>query len=275
MANIYGFLNFVEYLQADFERRKRKNSKYSYRAMAEKLKVSSSTIIRVMNGKRGISRSMIPVFVTYLGLNARETQYFTNMVIFRTAKSEQIRVEAYRELLILRNGRTRTISVEQHRFYEEWYFTAIRELLRISHFSGDFEKLARSLIPAITGQQARCAVSVLEQLGLVEKTGSSYSVKSGNLSTGEVWQSAAIHNFQRTVAEKAIEALETLPQEEREFSTMTMCYSRDGFEKVRELLKQTRQELTRIEEADEEKNRVFQINFQCFPLSRQCEGGIQ
>jgi hypothetical protein len=52
-----------------------------------------------------------------------------------------------------------------------------------------------------------------------------------------------------------------------------MCYSGEGFAKVKELLKRTREELTRIEEADKDKDRVYQVNMQLFPLSGPSEGG--
>ncbi|NLG19389.1 MAG: TIGR02147 family protein [Fibrobacter sp.] len=268
MSNIYGYIDYIEYLQADYKKRKQKNSRYSYRAMAEKLGLNSSTVVRIMNGKRGLSKSMIPRFSSYLQLSDKENRYFSQMVVFRAARSEHTRVAAYRELLALRNGRIKTISEKQYQFYEEWYYTAIREILRISDFKGDFDKLAQTLIPAITAPQARRAVDLLIKLGMVEKLSSSYSVTSANISTGEVWESAAVHNFQCAVAQKALEALEELPREERDFSTMTMCYSSKGIQKAKEILKRTREELTRIEEADEEKDRVFQINLQLFPLSR-------
>ncbi len=268
MSNIYGYIDYIEYLQDDYKKRKQKNSRYSYRAMAEKLGLNSSTVVRIMNGKRGLSKSMIPRFSSYLQLNDKENRYFSQMVVFRVARSEQARVAAYRELLALRSGRIKTISEKQYQFYEEWYYTAIREILRISDFKGDFDKLAQTLIPAITAPQARRAVDLLIELGMVEKLSSSYSVTSANISTGEVWESTAVHNFQCAVTQKALESLEGLPREERDFSTMTMCYSSKGIQKAKEILKRAREELTRIEEADEEKDRVFQINLQLFPLSR-------
>jgi hypothetical protein len=53
---------------------------------------------------------------------------------------------------------------------------------------------------------------------------------------------------------------------------MTMCYSKEGYKKVRQILKHTREELTRIEEGDQGGNRVYQINLQVFPMSKVNEG---
>lgn len=273
MISIYGYVDFTEYLRDDFRQRKNRNRKYSYRAMAERLELSSSTVVRIMNGKRGLSRSMIPRFVSYLDLSQKEADYFRSMVVFKTAKSEQTRMEAYRSMTSLRGGRTITVSQKQHSFYEKWYYSAIRELLRIEKFTGDYKKLAGKLEPPIGESQARKAVDILRSLGLIRCDGDSYCVTDKNISTGEIWQDAAIHTFQHAISQKATEALNGIPRQERDFSTMTMCYSRQGFQKVRELLKRTREELSRIEESDHDHERVYQINLQLFPLSKPCGGG--
>ncbi len=274
MIAVYGYLDFVEYLLADFEQRKNRNRRYSFRAMAEKLNLSSSTVVRIMNGKRGISSSMVPRFIQYLKLDKDEAAYFSCMVTFKTARSEQTRMAAYREMILLRGCRTKTISEQQYAFYEKWYYAAIRELLRFCRFTGEYDKLAGLLIPPITESQARRSIEILRELGLIACEGSHYCVTNESISTGEIWGDAAIHTYQREVSQKAVEALENLTKKERDFSTMTMCYSSKGFAKVRELLKRTREELTRIEKTDTDPDTVYQVNFQFFPLSKQCGGDL-
>jgi uncharacterized protein (TIGR02147 family) len=68
--------------------------------------------------------------------------------------------------------------------------------------------------------------------------------------------------------ENGLTALDRIEKEKRDFSTMTMCFSKDGFMKVRQILKRTREEIAAVEESDKERNQVFQLNFQLFPLSK-------
>ena len=76
MPGIYGYFDILEFLRADFEERRRKNPRYSLRAMASKLELNSATVVRIMNGKRNVSKNLIPRFVVYLGLREREAEYF-------------------------------------------------------------------------------------------------------------------------------------------------------------------------------------------------------
>lgn len=267
MPSIYAYFDIRKFLQDDFAERKRRNPKYSLRAMADRLKVNSATIIRMMNGERSISSSMIPVLIGYLGLRLKEADYFRTLVQFCQAKSEQSRHAAYRTLIMIRSSMTRTVQDAHYEFYEEWYFTAIREFLRIHRFDGNYKKLAASLVPSITVHEAKRAMNLLINLGFIEKQDDSYIVKENSITTGEKWNGAAIKTFQLQMLKKAIDAMDCFPKEERDFSTMTMCYSEDGLKKVRDLLKNTREELSRIEESDAGATRVYQINMQTFPLT--------
>jgi uncharacterized protein (TIGR02147 family) len=243
--------------------------------MADRLGLNSGTIVRIMNGQRNISTKLLPLFTVYLTLRQKEAEYFKHLVNFCQAKTEKIRNESYSVMVDLRNGRTKIVGEECHSFYDDWYFTAIRELLRIYQFNGDVRELSRMLNPPVSCHEARRALDLLKNLGLLDTCQTGYVVREQSISTGEKWQGSAIKRFQQITLNKALEALERFPKEERDFSTMTMCYSPEGFRKVRELLKRTREELSRIEDADIGENKVYQINFQIFPLSEAVKAGVQ
>jgi uncharacterized protein (TIGR02147 family) len=267
MLSIYAYFDIRNFLQDDFAERKSRNPKFSLRAMADRLKVNSATIIRIMNGDRKISSNILPVFISYLGLRQKEAEYFRALVQFCQSKSEQNRQDAYRTLITIRNSMTRTVPSDHYAFYEEWYITVIREFLRINTFNGDYKHLASSLVPSITIHEAKRAINLLINLGFIEKKDDAYIVKENSITTGEKWDGAVIKTYQQQMLEKAIDAINRFPKEDRDISTMTMCYSEEGLKKVRDLLKSTREELSRIEESDKGANRVYQINMQTFPLT--------
>lgn len=272
MADLFSFFDFHEYLKADLNERKVKNPRFSIRAMAAKLELNSSTLTRIFNEQRKISKKLLPKFIKFLGLRSKEAEYFTCLVGFCQAKSERERMAAYQELVMLRNGRTKDIPESRYAFYEKWYYSALRELLRFFPFTGDYHALGRMLDPPITMQESKRAINLLLGLGLVDQVDASYTARDSNISTGEIWHGMAVQRFHLDTLTKAIEALQRIPRHERDFSTMTMCYSSEGYKKVRELLKHTREELTRIEEGDRDHNRVYQINMQVFPFSKCYEG---
>ncbi len=272
MAAIFSYFDFREFLKDDLSERKARNPSFSIRAMAAKLQLNSSTLTRILNEKRNISKNLLPKFIKFLGLRSKETEYFIHLVEFCQAKSERQRMVEYRELVKLRSGRTKEVSEARYEFYEEWYFSVIRELLRFYPFNGDYHALSRMLEPPITMPEAKRAVNLLLGLGFINRINDSYVVHDDSISTGDIWHGMAIQRFHQDTLAKALEALERIPRQDRDYSTMTMCYSAEGYKKVRELLKHTREELTRIEECDRQRNRVYQMNMQIFPLSKPYEG---
>jgi uncharacterized protein (TIGR02147 family) len=275
MAALFNYFDYREFLKDDFGERKARNPGFSVRAMATKLGLNSSTLTRIFNDKRNLSKNLLPKFIKFLGLRSKETEYFTHMVAFCQSKSERQRIAEYREMVKLRNGRTKEVSRNQYALYEEWYFSAIRELLRFFPFNGDFQALGRMLEPPVSVQEAKRALNLLLGLGLVDRVNTSYIVRDGSITTGALWHGTAVQKFHQDTLSKAVEALERIPRQERDFSTMTMCYSAEGYKKVRELLKHAREELTRIEECDRGRNRVYQVNMQLFPLSKPYEEALR
>ncbi|MBN1758737.1 MAG: TIGR02147 family protein [Chitinispirillaceae bacterium] len=271
MAVIFNYFDYREYLKDDLAKRKGRSPGFSLRSMAAKLDISSSTLIRIFNGKRNISENLLPKFISFLGFRSKEAEYFTHLVHFCQSRSERLRLKEYNALVQLRSEKTKTVSDAEHALYDEWYFSAVRELLRIYPFDGDYQALSRMLEPPITMHEAKRAVRLLVRLGFVKRNGKSYTVQDHTITTGAVWHGTAVQRFHRDTLIKAVEGIERIPRSERDYSTMTMCYSAEGYKQVRELLKRTREELSRIEEQDANRNRVYQINLQLFPLSQPYE----
>jgi uncharacterized protein (TIGR02147 family) len=71
--------------------------------------------------------------------------------------------------------------------------------------------------------------------------------------------------------ERAAEALDSLPREERDVSCLTLCVSQAKLVELKERVRNFRQELLRTAELDNSPERVVQINFQVFPLSIAAE----
>jgi uncharacterized protein (TIGR02147 family) len=174
----------------------------------------------------------------------------------------------------LRGGASKHLAPDHHEFYEQWYYTALRELLQFYPFKGNYHELAALFNPPLSVHQARKAVKVLLEQGLLEQRADGYAVVHPTITSGDSWQGMAIHRYQQATLELAQQALQRIAQPERDFSTMTMSYSAKGMERARAVLKKTREELSRIEQTDSNRNRVYQINMQLFPLSHPYQDSV-
>jgi uncharacterized protein (TIGR02147 family) len=269
MESIYTYFDYRKYLNELFEDKKNKNSALSLRAIAGRIGINSGTLVRILNGERNISRKLVPSFTEFLKLKGKETLYFIRLVEFNQAKNNEQRRLQYDQLIVLRNEYRKPVNPDKYDYYENWYNAAIRELLNFFPFSGNYEEIAKMVEPEISSVQVRKAIATLQRIKFVKRTDSgNYRPEQNFVTTGAAWRSVSIDSFQKALMELGVTALDRIEKEKRDFSTMTMCFSKEGYMKIRQILKRTREEIATVEEADKARNQVYQINFQLFPLSK-------
>ncbi|MBN1576680.1 MAG: TIGR02147 family protein [Chitinispirillaceae bacterium] len=273
MNSIFTYSDFREYIRAAVKEKRYKNPRYSYRCAASRIGIRSGTLTRILNGSRHVGPELLPKLIDYLGLKRREAEYFSLLIGFDSIKDENRRRQCYRDLLRMRSERNTLIPEENHQFFEQWYHVALFELMRIVKKGDDPARLSSLFIPPLSESKIRKAMEVLRRLGYIRQDSEKGTLTTEPfLTTGDTWESVAIHAFQVAVSELAAKALDTIPKEERDFSTLTMALSAEAFEKVREVVKRARAEIAVIERECSDPQRVYQINFQCFPLTFRPDG---
>ncbi len=268
MESIFTYSNYRDIIRDALADKQKKNRNFSFRSAAARLGIGSGTFSRILTGSRGLGSTLLPKMISFLGLKKREAEYFTLLVSFETIKDERRRRECYREILRLRSERNTLVPDENHRFFEQWYNVALYELLRIVGTREDTEKLASLFMTPVSGSRVRKAIDLLRRIGYLrrDEEGGEHRAEPF-LTTGDSWESVAIHAFQVAMSEIAARALDTVPKGQRDFSTLTMALSSDAFDRIREVIRKARSEITEIERKCRDPERVYQINFQCFPLT--------
>jgi uncharacterized protein (TIGR02147 family) len=268
MKSIFTYSNYRTYIKDAIEEKQNRNPGFSYRCAANRIGISSGSLTRILNGSRHAGTALLGKLIIFLGLKKREAEYFSLLAQFESIKVESARRHCYQEILKLRAERNKPVPEEKHRFFERWYHVALFELLRTIKEPVDYAQLGSMLQPAVSESKTRKAMEHLERLGYIKNSGDAVRCTTEPfLTTGDTWESVAIHAFQVAISELAASALDTVPKEERDFSTLTMALSEDAFLKIREIVKKARSEIAAVEEACSNPERVYQINFQCFPLS--------
>src|SRR5690606_25251611 len=75
--------------------------------------------------------------------------------------------------------------------------------------------------------------------------------------------------FHRAMMERASEAIELIPRDEREVSALTVCVSKERLAQLKQQVRDFRKQLLQSAEHDDTPECVVQINFQLFPLSKR------
>jgi uncharacterized protein (TIGR02147 family) len=272
--DIYRYYDYHAFLRDHYEWRKGVNANFSFRYIGGKVGLDAGLVLRILQGKRPLSPRKIQAFAGVTGLSKRRAEYFELLVLYGRAKTDREAQQYFEKLIGFTGLGGKRIDRDQYEFYQEWYYTAVRELLHFLPFKGDYEALAAMLVPAITAKEARKAIALLETLGLIApKRDGGYRLTDKYLTTGEEWRSFAVREFQRQSLELARHALDETPKEARDISTVSLTINGHAMEKIRERVRQFHQDMLEISEQSGTGDRVYQVNLQVFPLSRPWDGG--
>ena len=268
-VNVFGFTDFRKFLGDTYQARKAKDRKFSHRFIQEKVGASSAGwFADVIKGRTNITGSHMVALAKLMQLRPAETDYFEAMVQFGQAASLEERTRFFHKMLAFREVRADMVGMDRLEFYSKWYHGAIRELLFFHPFRGDYAELARKLSPPIRQAEARESVALLERLGMVEPNQiGGYKARDAVLKKDPSFPSAVMANFLKSNMELAIEALDRYSKEERDVSALTISLSDQAFAQVKEDIRALRKKILAMTELDVAPTKVYQCNFQFFPLS--------
>lgn len=233
MEEIYSYIDYRDFLKADFEANKNQKSFYSYRYIARKTGIDASYYVKVLNKQKHIGDSKINILADFINLSGRKREYFTTLISYNRTKNDKMAKELFNKLMSLKNSAGS--KIHDYRYFAEWYTIPMRELLNNYDFDGDYKKLSKQFYPRISEAEAKKAIKTLTELNMLspDENGFLRPVES-LLTTGDQWQSMAVQKFQEQMIGHAKNALTIFPKEERDISCITISTSKACLESISE-----------------------------------------
>ena len=248
-----GTTDFRKYLQTELLQRCKKNPSYSLRAFAKSLDVDPSTLSKILKGKRPLGSKLIVQLGARCGLKPGDLKpYFQDEVAAGSTPSHSFE----------------QIALDRFAIIADWYHFAILELMTVKGFEPSAKWIARSL--GISVVEANMAIERLQRAGFIEigKDGKWRDISSGATTTiGPDMASAAHRHFQEQILAKAIEAISTVPLEERESSGAVMAIDRSKLPEARALITKFRRQLAKLLATDKDGDDVYNLSVALFPLT--------
>lgn len=272
MDIIYNYLDYRSFLRDFYESRKKCDTFFSYRYMAFKLKMDHSLLVKILSGKRHIAYNAIEDFTKFCKLKKREALYFETLVNFEKARTKEQSRIYFEKLLALKDYCSSIINKEFYKYFQKWYYVAIRSLLDIYKFRGNYKALSQQLNPSITTAEAKEAITLLEKLKFIKKDSKGvYKVTDSHVSTPEKWQDIAISAYQKETIKMSSLSIDRDPKETRDISSITMSLNEECFEDIKEIIKECRTAIIKrldLIPDDQKSDRLYQLNIQLIPLSK-------
>jgi uncharacterized protein (TIGR02147 family) len=269
MASLFESLDYRHFLKQHFDEVRKEKNWFSYRMIANKLKIDAGQLVKILQGQRHISERLIPAFSKFLGLEKKEQEYFTCLVRFNKAKTGSDTELYFEKLMEIKDLTLPQVEPDQDKFYQKWYHSVIRVLFAFYKFDGDFKKLGSLLSPAISAKEAQESVALLLELGLIEKkSDGSMSISDRFITGGGNWRMLAVRHFQRQTIQLSERSLMNDPPAMRDISSLTISIPEERLGEFRAMIAEFRKSILRqVMEIKQEPDRVYQLNLQLIPVA--------
>lgn len=275
MKSVFEYLDYRAYLKDFYEEKKTRHGFFSYRYFGNKVGIDSSYLLKVLLKSRHLSENSIPRVCAFCGLDGNEAEYFTTLVHFVKARTQNESKLLFEKLLSIRFVKSRRILEQQYEYFRTWYHPVVRSVLEYFDFKDDYTLLGKQLSPPISAKEARASIKLLEQLQLIKKDESGrYRLTDTAVTTGDEWRSAAINAFQEQTIRLSLESIERHDKKLRDISTVTMNINGADFDELRERITEFRRSIISFVNDNSNPDRTYQLNIQFFPLS-DVKGGAQ
>lgn len=253
---------YLSRLREELTRRQAVNSGYSLRAFARDLEMDSSNLSAILRSKRQLPSARLETVIEKLGLSPKEKMLFSSSVYRHKAKMTSVAPVAIEKQYLLDEIYFRVIS--------EWEYYAFLNLLTVKEFKSEDEWICQKL--DITKSRLKTVIDHLIELGFItlDEHGH-YQRLAPKLETSEDVESSALQKSHREALELASKKLAEVEVELRDFSSMTLNLDLAQMPLVKAMIREFQDKLEAFVATGENKENVYQINCQLFPLTKILE----
>lgn len=244
-------------IQEELDKRKLINSSYSLRALARDLNINHSLLSRIIASKIQMTPKIFERISGPLKLTEEEVSRYKKEISERkkTQSKERVVVSNFRSL-----------KIEEFKIIQDWYNFAILELVNLEDFEPTGEWISNKL--SIDRDEAQMALDRLISLDLLQKNNKGRYIKVTShvsVMTPE-FTAKAMKERQKAVLTKAIVAMEKLPIEIRDNSSITLSLDSDLLPEIKEKIKKMRRSLANyITQKSKKRDHVYELSVSFFP----------
>jgi uncharacterized protein (TIGR02147 family) len=200
-----------------------------------------------------------------------EQEYFAEMVKFDHAKKDADKKTAFNKMLSIADAhKAKILEGDSFRFFESWKNPVIRELAPSMPGAKPLA-LAHACRPEITAAEVSDVLNFLVKGGFLEKNDEGNYVQTDkSLTTGRMEVTpVAVRTMHRQMGELALEAIEGVAQDKRNFSGVTFGITKEGYDEIVQEIADCRKRVVAIARKNAATDEVYRLNMQLFPLTQK------
>lgn len=274
MKPVMEYQNYRVYIR-DFYAERKVRSGFTWRDFAKAAGYSSPVFLKlVCDGKSNLSEVGVERVASAMGLVGVDLQYFRLLVEFNQEKDSAKKKIVFKKMReVAKEGSMEIVGEDQFDYYESWVNPVVREM---APQMGDATpaKIAEKLAFDTQTSEVKKALSLLQKVGLLRKGECGYEQAAKSITTGNLEVARlSVREMHRQMGELAVRALDEIPINERDISGLTLGVSENAFYRISQEIADFRRRISSIVMEDTGENRVYRLNVQLFPLTKDFRGG--
>lgn len=260
--------DYRQILRSKLAERSRHRPRYSLRAFARDLGLTSARLSEVLSGKKGLSRQAAAMIASRLGLSVGEAQFFCDLVESRHARSLVARRKAQERVSSVSNRLNvgRVIEADQFQLIADWRHFAVRECLGLKDARSDAVSVGRKL--GISSLLVKDAIARLVRLGLVEQRKGRLMPTQETVVSSDGVPSDAIKAFHEQILKKSIDALHVQGLDDRDFVSLLLSVRSVDLPMIKNRIRRFLRDLDREFSGSPEADRVISLGTHLTTLSQ-------
>lgn len=268
--NVTHFTDYRSFLQAHIQDMKQHKRSWSFGSWANTMGLkTTSSITKIIRGQRHPGPEITRKLIHYFKFNSKNAQYFRDLVHLEKIKNDPLLSVLLMEKIGKQHpdSRTRIMDDKSFLIISNWYFLALRELIRIQGFKEDPLWIAEQFIFKTTSRDISNAIKTLIEMQLIRRDENGKLVISeGRIDTTSDIASEAIKRYHEQMLEHAKTAVRRFSTEQRELTSTTLLMKSNKINEAKELIREFKSKFEQIME-EESGDQVFQIQIQLFPVT--------
>jgi len=275
MKPVMEYQNFRVYIR-DYYAERKQRSGFTWREFAKAAGYSSPVFLKlVCDGTANLSDVGMERVASAMGIVGVDLEYFRVLVHFNQEDDPAKKKELFKEIRrIAKDNELTLVGEDQYDYYESWINPALREMIPQVPDATPAQ-MADMLAFDTQAAEVKKALRLLERIGLVKKSeDGKYEQCSKAITTGNIeFTSLSVREMHRQMGELAVRSLDEVPVKERDVSGMTFGVSEEAYHRITKEIEDFRRRVTSIVMQDKNESRVYRMNVQFFPLSKNLKKG--
>lgn len=273
MHPVFAYLDYRSYLRAFHEERKKSEPGFSQRLLAQRIGVDAGQLVRILQGKNHLATKFVAAVAELCEMDDRAAAYFEELLRYSAIKTNAEAERCMERLQALRGVATSSVQGRQADYYGDWRHSVVRAILGLGAWNGLPENLGQHCIPALTGDEIRSSLDLLQSLQLIacDEDGT-WHLTDAHISPGGDIPVQTLRHYHGQVMDLAKSALHRIDPAERDFSGVTVSVDESGLERMRELSRELRRRIQALSQSTPAPDRIYQLNLQTFPVAFRNQG---